>query len=183
MDSSKPRPLERVTSANNTIQKFEGKRPEDGAGHGQAAWKALTEKYNGHTKEAGRACHEKLANTKTEPRQDPDDFFFVLDICRDLLHRKWGTRCMARGTRILFYVLSPLNARGYKPPATGGETLGWTASGTWYTPCKSATFCVLPTQSRSPVAALPCRWRDTTVVTCRAPTAKDSNTPYKTAPS
>ena len=27
-------------SANKTVKKFEGKRPEDGAGHGQLAWKA-----------------------------------------------------------------------------------------------------------------------------------------------
>ena len=53
--------------ANNAVKKVEGKRPEDGAGHGQLAWKALTEKYNGHTKEATRACHEKLVNTKMEP--------------------------------------------------------------------------------------------------------------------
>ena len=45
----------------------------------------LTEKYNGDTKEARRACHEKLVNTKMEPVQDPDYFFFVLDECRDLL--------------------------------------------------------------------------------------------------
>ena len=51
-------------SANNTVKKFEGKRPEDGAGHGQVSWKALTEKYSDHTKEARRACHEKLVNTK-----------------------------------------------------------------------------------------------------------------------
>ena len=34
-------------SANDIIKKIEGKRPEDGAGHGQAAWKVLTKKYNG----------------------------------------------------------------------------------------------------------------------------------------
>ena len=28
-------------SANNTVKKFEGKGPEDGAGHGYLAWKAL----------------------------------------------------------------------------------------------------------------------------------------------
>ena len=71
-------------SANNTVKKFEGKRPEDGTGHGQLAWKALTERYNGHTKEARRVCHEKLVNTKMGAGQDPDDFFFVLDECRDL---------------------------------------------------------------------------------------------------
>ena len=64
-----------------TVKMFEGKRPEDGAGHGQLTWKALTEKCNGHTKEARRACHEKLAYTKMEPGRDPDDFFFVLDEC------------------------------------------------------------------------------------------------------
>ena len=73
-------------SANNAVKTFEGKRPEDGAGHGQlVAWKALTEKYNGHTNEARRACHEKVVNTKMEPGQDPDDLFLVLDECRDLL--------------------------------------------------------------------------------------------------
>ena len=41
--------------ANNTVKTFEGKRPEDGAGHGQLAWKALAEKYNGHTRPEGRA--------------------------------------------------------------------------------------------------------------------------------
>ena len=72
-------------SANNTAKKFEGNEPEDGAKHGQLAWKALTENYNGHTKEARRGCHEKLVNTKMEPGQDPDDSSFVLDECRDLL--------------------------------------------------------------------------------------------------
>ena len=70
-------------SANNTVKTFEEKRPKDGAGHGQLACKALTEKYNGHTKEARRACHEKL-NTKMEPGQDPD-IFFVLDERCDFL--------------------------------------------------------------------------------------------------
>ena len=72
-------------SAKNTVKKPEEKRPEDGAGHGQLAWKVLTEKYNGHFKEARKACHEKLVNAKMDPGQDPDDLFFVLDECRDLL--------------------------------------------------------------------------------------------------
>ena len=54
-------------------------------GMGQVAWKAFIVKYSGHTKEARRACHEKLVNTKMEPGQDPYDLFFVLDECRDLL--------------------------------------------------------------------------------------------------
>ena len=45
----------------------------------------MTEIYNSHTKEAKRASHEKLINTKMEPGQDPDDFFFILDRFRGLL--------------------------------------------------------------------------------------------------
>ena len=85
-------------SASNTVEKFEGKRPEDGAGHVPVAWKALTEKCSGHTKGTRRACHEKLVNTKMEPGQDPDDFFFVLDECRDFLE-KWDRRYTTRGTK------------------------------------------------------------------------------------
>ena len=78
-------------SANNVVKKFEGKRLEDGTGNGQAAWNALNEKYNSHTKEARRACHKKLVNTKMEPGQDPDDFFFIMDKCRDRLEEMGQT--------------------------------------------------------------------------------------------
>ena len=50
-----------------------------------------SEKYNVHTKEARRACHEKFVNTKMEPGQDPDDFVFVLEECRDLLEEMGQT--------------------------------------------------------------------------------------------
>ena len=70
-------------SANNTVTKFEVRQPEDGAGRGQVAWKAPTEKHGGHTTEARRACHKKLVDTQLEPGQDRDDFVFVLDECRD----------------------------------------------------------------------------------------------------
>ena len=73
------------SSANNAIKRFKGKWPEHGSGHGQLGWKAVTEKYNGDTMEARRACHGKVVNTKMEPGRDPDDLFFVLDECRDLL--------------------------------------------------------------------------------------------------
>ena len=94
-------------SANNTVKMFEGKRPEDGSGHGQLAWKALTDKYNGHTMEAKRACHEKLVNTKMEPGQDPDDFFFVLDECRDLLEEMGHTVHDERYEDIILQALPP----------------------------------------------------------------------------
>lgn len=47
--------------------------------------KSLTEEHSGRTKEARREGHEELVNTKMELGQDPDDLFFVLDECCDLL--------------------------------------------------------------------------------------------------
>ena len=70
-----------------------------------------TEKYNGHTKEARRAGNEKLVNTKMEPWQDPHDCFFILDKCRGLFQEMGQT--VHVGTRIIFYVLSPLKMRDY----------------------------------------------------------------------
>ena len=46
---------------------------------------ALREKYNSHTKEARRTCHKKLVTMRMDPDQDPDDFFFILDECRQQL--------------------------------------------------------------------------------------------------
>ena len=66
-----------------------------------------SEKYNGHTKEARRACHEKLINSKMEPGQDPDDFFFVLDECRDLLEEMGQTVHDERYKDIIVQALSP----------------------------------------------------------------------------
>ena len=65
----------------------------------------LTEKYNGDTKEARRACHERLVNTKMEPGQDPDDF--VLDECRDLLEEIGHTVHDERYEDIILQALPP----------------------------------------------------------------------------
>ena len=94
-------------SANNTVKTFERQQQEDGAGHGQRAWKALTEKCNGHTKEARRACHKKLVNTKMEPGQDPDDFLFILDECRDLLEEMGHTVHDERYEEIILQAFPP----------------------------------------------------------------------------
>ena len=51
-------------SAHNVVKKHMGKTREDGVGNGQAAWNSLEKKYNGNTKEARRAYHEYLHNTK-----------------------------------------------------------------------------------------------------------------------
>lgn len=39
-------------SAMNAVKTFVGKRPDGGSGHGKLAWKTLTVKFNGHTKNA-----------------------------------------------------------------------------------------------------------------------------------
>ena len=69
--------------------------------------KTLTETYHGHIKEARRAYHEKLVNTKVEPGQDPDDLFFVLDECRDLLEEMGPTVHGERYEDIILQALPP----------------------------------------------------------------------------
>ena len=53
--------------------------------NGQAAWNALEEEYNSHTKEARRAYHEKLHSTKMKSGDDPDDFLYTVDGFRERL--------------------------------------------------------------------------------------------------
>ena len=72
-------------SAKNVVKKHVGKTREDGVGNGQAAWNALEEKYNNHTKEARRAYHEKLHSTKMRSDDDPDDFMYIMDGFRECL--------------------------------------------------------------------------------------------------
>ena len=72
-------------SANNVVKRHMGKTREDGVGNGQAAWSALEEKYNSHTKEARRAYYEKLHSTKMKSGDDPDDFLYTMDGLREHL--------------------------------------------------------------------------------------------------
>ena len=72
-------------SANNVVKRHIGKTREDGVGNGQAAWSALEEKYNSHTKEARRAYHEKLHSTKMKSGDDLDDFLYTMDGFRERL--------------------------------------------------------------------------------------------------
>ena len=78
-------------SASNPVKKCERKKAEDGTGDGYPAWETLNEKYSIHIKEARKACHEKLVNTKMKPGQDFDDFFFVLNGGCDLLEKMGQT--------------------------------------------------------------------------------------------
>ena len=66
-------------------EKHIGKSREDGVGNEQAAWNALEKKYNSHTKEASRAYHEQLNETKMNSGDDPDGLFDTMDDFRERL--------------------------------------------------------------------------------------------------
>ena len=63
----------------SVVRKFEGTTPDDGAGHGQQAWAALREKFKGSSREAIRAEHSKMNNTRMRSDQDPDEYLYVMD--------------------------------------------------------------------------------------------------------
>ena len=62
----------------------------DGPGHGQQAWVALCEKLDGFSREGLGAEHHKMNHAKMAPSQDPDEFLFIVDSCRDLLEYTTG---------------------------------------------------------------------------------------------
>ena len=68
-------------SANITVRAHES--TEVGCwGYGVAAWKALKERFDGSTKEARRACREKLFTTTMPSGGDPTDFISTMDDLR-----------------------------------------------------------------------------------------------------
>ena len=159
-------------SANNAVKKFEGKRTKDRAEHGQLAWKALTDKYNGHTKEARRVCHEKLVNKKMEPGQDPDDLFFVLDECRDLLEEMGRTIHDERYKDIILQALPPKYER---VRTASNERRGFGLDGLW----DMVHAMYVDSRSLSTLS----RWWGTPAIICSAISAKDSDASRRTAPS
>ena len=92
-------------SANNVVTKHIGKTREDGVGNGQAAWSALEEKYNSHTKEARKAYHQKLDSTKIKSGNDPDDFLYIMDGFRERLEDMGQPVPDERYEEIIFQVL------------------------------------------------------------------------------
>ena len=70
----------------SVVRRFEGKTREDGVGHGQDAWGALREKFDGCSREALRAAHRELETVKMRSDEDPDDFLYKKDRCRDRLN-------------------------------------------------------------------------------------------------
>ena len=53
---------------------YEDRTLAGGLGHGHKARSVLYTKYNSNSKEARRACYEKLVSFRMEEGQDPDDY-------------------------------------------------------------------------------------------------------------
>ena len=68
------------------VRRFEGKTREDGVGHGQDAWGALRETFDGCLREALQAAHRELETVKMQSDEDPDDFLYKKERCRDHLN-------------------------------------------------------------------------------------------------
>ena len=70
----------------SVVRRFEGDTREDGVGHGQDAWGALREKFEGFSREALRVAHRELETVKMRSDEDPDNFIYKKDRCRDRLN-------------------------------------------------------------------------------------------------
>ena len=70
----------------SVARRFEGKTRDDGVGYGQDAWGALCEKFDSCSREALRAAHQELETVKMRSGEDPDDFLYKKDRCRDRLN-------------------------------------------------------------------------------------------------
>ena len=70
----------------SAVRRFEGKTREDGVGHGQDAWAALRDRFDGCSREALRAAHRELETMKMWLDEDPDDFLYKKGRCRDRLN-------------------------------------------------------------------------------------------------
>ena len=66
----------------SVVRRLEGKTPAEGAEHGQQAWAALREKFNG----CSRAEHISMTSTRMRPGQEPDDYLYHMNSCRDRLN-------------------------------------------------------------------------------------------------
>ena len=66
-------------SANITVKQFQARPQARQKADGVGAWEALSVRFDGNTKEARRACREKLTHASTKSGEDPIDFFAKLD--------------------------------------------------------------------------------------------------------
>ena len=107
-------------SAHNVVQKDIGQSQEDGVGEGQAVWNAPEDKHNSNTKEARRAYHEYLHNTKMKSGDDLDDCFYTMDGYRERLEDIGQPVSDERYEDIILQVLLA-EARGSILPAMRGD--------------------------------------------------------------
>ena len=70
----------------SAVRRFEWKTRDGGVGHGQDAWGALREKFDGCSREALQAAYRELETVKMRSDEDPDDFLYKKDRCRDRLN-------------------------------------------------------------------------------------------------
>ena len=100
----------------SVVWRFEGKTREDGVGHGQDAWAALREKFDGCSREALREAHRETETMKMRSDEDPDNFLYKKDRCRDRLNSvtpKGGPlRPPVRG----HHLVMPYTRVRYNPP-------------------------------------------------------------------
>ena len=66
-------------SANITVEQFQARPQTRQKADGVGAWEALSVSFDGNTKEARRACREKLTRASMKSTEDPIDFFAKLD--------------------------------------------------------------------------------------------------------
>ena len=72
-------------AAATLIRQHKGRTSTGGLGHRHKSWDALYTKYNSNSKEARRACYEKLVSFRMEEGQGPDDYTItVIEIRRRL---------------------------------------------------------------------------------------------------
>ena len=72
--------------ASSVVRRFGGKTRQDGIGYGQDAWAAPREKFDGCSREALRAAQRELETVEMRSDEDPDDFLYKKDRCRDRLN-------------------------------------------------------------------------------------------------
>ena len=67
----------------SVVRRFEGKIRDDGVGHGQDAWAALSEKFDGCSREVLGAAHREMQTVKRRSDEDPDDILNKKNRSRD----------------------------------------------------------------------------------------------------
>ena len=77
--------LLRSTDGSNffVVRRFEGTTLEDGAGHEQQARAALRVKFAGSSRQTIHAERANMNHTPMNSRQDPDEYLYIIDSCRD----------------------------------------------------------------------------------------------------